>query len=145
VVDGPSSTNGPALAAGGPAFGAVRAFDPVTGTRAWEFKLQDAIFASGVLTTASDLLFAGVGGDYYAAYPSPEAAAAGTPRTRQEVDPARLSEGYFYALDARTGEMLWRTSLAGPVSSGVMSYEAAGKQYVAVAAGNNLFAFALRR
>ncbi len=69
---------------------------------------------AGVLTTASDLLFSGG------------------------------REGYFYALDARSGALLWRFTVGGPVQAGPMTYAVAGRQYVAVAAGNSLFAFALR-
>jgi hypothetical protein len=35
-------------------------------------------------------------------------------------------------------------SAAGQINSGAMSYSVNGKQYVAVAAGTSLFAFALR-
>ena len=52
-------------------------------------------------------------------------------------------EGYFVALDARSGAELWRMPVGGQVNSGPMSYAVSGKQYVAVAAGNALFAFAL--
>jgi alcohol dehydrogenase (cytochrome c) len=52
-------------------------------------------------------------------------------------------EGYFLALDARTGELLWRESLGGQLNSAPMSYAIGGKQYVAIAAGSALFAFAL--
>lgn len=110
-----------------PAYGAVRAFDPRTGEKKWEFKRNDAIFG-GVLTTASDLLFSGVGGD-------------GDSGAIAE----RLADGYFYALDARSGQLLWKMSLAGSVTGGPMSYSVAGKQFIAVAAGNSLFAFALRQ
>lgn len=72
------------------------------------------VSSSGILTTAADLLFTG------------------------------SREGYFYALDARTGEALWRTSLGGQVANGPMTYAANGTQYVAVASGNGLFVFALR-
>jgi outer membrane protein assembly factor BamB len=106
--------------------GAIRAFDPNTGDMKWEFKRSDAWFFS-ILTTASDLLFSGVWGD-------PGSGAA-----------ANRENGYFYALDARTGQQLWRTSLAGSVyGGGPITYRAGGKQYVAVTAGNVLFAFALR-
>jgi alcohol dehydrogenase (cytochrome c) len=70
---------------------------------------------SGVLTTASDLVFSGG------------------------------KEGYFYALDARSGELLWKVALGGQVNSGPMSYAVDGRQYIAVAAGNALFTFALRQ
>jgi len=69
---------------------------------------------SGILTTAADLLFTGG------------------------------REGYFYALDARTGAELWSASLGGQIVNGPISYAVNGKQYVAVISGNSLFAFALR-
>jgi len=52
-------------------------------------------------------------------------------------------EGYFLALDARTGDLLWRASVGGQINSGPMSYAVDGRQYVAVAAGSALFTFAL--
>jgi alcohol dehydrogenase (cytochrome c) len=107
-----------------PRYSAVRAIDPQTGERKWEFKKEGAFFKSGVLTTASDLLFTGVLGQY----------------------PAGASiNGQFYALDARTGELLWQRTLPGPVEGSPITYSVAGKQYIAVAAGNTLFAFALRQ
>jgi alcohol dehydrogenase (cytochrome c) len=112
----------------GPSYGAIRAFDPTTGERKWEFKRTDVEFLGGAMTTASNLLFTGVWGDTYAG-----------------SDAARLTDGYFYALDARTGELLWQIAVAGSVQSGAMTYSVNGKQYVAVAAGNTLFSFGLRR
>ena len=47
------------------------------------------------------------------------------------------------ALNPGTGEMLWKAALGGQVNAGPMSYAVNGKQYVAIAAGNSLFAFAL--
>jgi alcohol dehydrogenase (cytochrome c) len=93
--------------------GSVRAIDPLTGARVWEFKMNDVTDA-GVLTTATDLLFSGG------------------------------REGYFFALDARNGELLWKATLGGVVASGPSSYLAGGKQYIAVSAGNSLFAFGLK-
>jgi alcohol dehydrogenase (cytochrome c) len=52
-------------------------------------------------------------------------------------------EGYFLALDAENGELLWKASLGGQINSGPMSYAVENRQYVAVAAGNALFSFAL--
>jgi alcohol dehydrogenase (cytochrome c) len=94
--------------------GAVRAIDPKTGERKWEFKMTD-VTEAGILTTASDLLFSGG------------------------------HEGYFYALDARTGAVLWKQNLGGTVASGPITYSVGGRQYVAVAAGNALFSFAVRQ
>jgi alcohol dehydrogenase (cytochrome c) len=55
-------------------------------------------------------------------------------------------EGYFFAVDARSGDLLWKIALGGrQVNSGPMTYSVNGKQYVTIAAGNSLFAFALRQ
>lgn len=94
--------------------GAIRAIDPNTGERKWEFTMSD-VTDSGILTTASNLLFAGG------------------------------REGYFFAIDARTGALLWKASTGGQISSGPMTYAVNGRQYVTVAAGNALYAFALRQ
>ena len=93
--------------------GAVVALDALTGAPQWKFEMTD-VTSSGILTTASDLLFTG---------------------TRS---------GYFQALDARTGDLLWRTSLGGQITNGPMTYEVDGRQYVAVIAGHSLSTFALR-
>ena len=93
--------------------GAVIALDALTGEPAWKFDMTD-VTASGILTTASDLLFTG------------------------------SREGYFQALDARTGELLWKASLGGQIVNGPITYEVAGKQYVATISGHSLVAFALR-
>ena len=92
--------------------GAIRALDPLTGERKWDFPMTDVTDA-GILTTASGLVFAGG------------------------------REGYFYALDARTGKELWRVQLGGQVSSAPITYAIGDRQYVAVAAGSALFTFAL--
>ena len=68
---------------------------------------------AGILTTASDLLFSGG------------------------------REGFFYALDARTGQLLWKAPVAGIVQAAPMSYAINGRQYVAIAAGNSLYAYTL--
>jgi outer membrane protein assembly factor BamB len=93
-------------------YAAIRAYDPLTGKKAWEYKMSD-MSESGLLTTASDLLFSG------------------------------NREGHFFALDARTGQMLWRRYLGGQVVASPMTFNAGGKQHVAVAAGSALFVFRL--
>ncbi|MBZ5602392.1 MAG: PQQ-dependent dehydrogenase, methanol/ethanol family [Acidobacteriia bacterium] len=95
------------------AYGSILAMDPFTGKKKWEFKMSD-VTDSGILTTASDLLFAGG------------------------------REGYFYALDARNGTELWRASLGGQMEAGPMTYAIDGKQYVTIASGSSLFTFALK-
>ena len=48
-----------------------------------------------------------------------------------------------YALDARTGSLLWRLTV-GAQTVAPMTYAVDGKQYVAVPAGQCLFVFGLR-
>jgi alcohol dehydrogenase (cytochrome c) len=105
---GPVNTYTEAMAHGG-----VVAIDPATGDKKWKFEMHD-VNTSGILTTATDLLF--VGG----------------------------REGYFQALDARTGALLWKQNLGGEIIAGPMSYQVDGKQYITIASGNSLFTFALR-
>ena len=94
-------------------YGAIKAVDPKTGDIKWTYKMSQ-VTDSGVLTTTTNLVFAGG------------------------------REGYFYALDARDGKLLWKSMLGGQVANGPITYSVGGKQYVAVAAGNGLFTFALR-
>ncbi|MBS1820471.1 MAG: PQQ-dependent dehydrogenase, methanol/ethanol family [Acidobacteria bacterium] len=49
----------------------------------------------------------------------------------------------FEIIDARTGKPLWHFNTGQAMHSSPMSYAVNGKQYFAVAAGNDLFAFAL--
>jgi alcohol dehydrogenase (cytochrome c) len=93
--------------------GAVLALDPQTGEQKWKFDMTD-VSDSGILTTASDVLFTGG------------------------------REGYFQALDARNGTLLWRTNLGGQIVTGPMTYAVDGKQYVAAIAGQVLAVFGLR-
>jgi alcohol dehydrogenase (cytochrome c) len=68
----------------------------------------------GMLTTASDLLFTGG------------------------------REGYFHALDARSGDLLWKASLGGQIVMAPITYAVNGRQYVSVISGHALVTFALR-
>ncbi len=95
-------------------YGAIQAVDPHTGDVKWQFKMTD-VTGSGVLSTASGLVFAGG------------------------------REGYFYALDAKTGKMLWKAMVGGDVAAGPVTYAVAGKQFVSVPAGDAIFTFALRQ
>jgi len=49
----------------------------------------------------------------------------------------------FVGLNARTGEPLWHANLGNPISNGPITYELNATQYLVVAAGDTLFAFAL--
>lgn len=52
-------------------------------------------------------------------------------------------DGYFYAFNAKTGKVLWKKYLGGPIY-GSITYAVDNKQYVSVVAGNDLDTFALR-
>ena len=52
-------------------------------------------------------------------------------------------QGNFYAVDARTGKELWHFPSGDRVYASPVSYLADGKQYIAVALGDNLVAFTL--
>ena len=68
---------------------------------------------SGLLSTAGDLVFGG---------------------TRA---------GYFFALDAVSGEELWHVAVGARVLAAPISYAVDGEQYVSIAAGNVVFTFGL--
>ena len=54
------------------------------------------------------------------------------------------ADGYFFALNAVTGEELWNISLGRRVHSAPITFEAEGKQYVSIASGNVVYTFGLR-
>jgi alcohol dehydrogenase (cytochrome c) len=93
-------------------YGAVRALDPFTGERVWDYRMRD-VSDSGLLTTASDLLFSG------------------------------SREGYFFALDAESGKLLWNRQLGGQIAVSPITCTVDGRQYVSIASGNALFTFGL--
>ena len=68
---------------------------------------------SGLLTTAGDLVFGGT------------------------VD------GYFFAIDAVSGEELWHVAVGARVHSAPLTYSVNGEQFVTIAAGNVIFTFGL--
>jgi alcohol dehydrogenase (cytochrome c) len=95
-------------------YSAIVAMDPNTGDKKWSFRLSAPSTEGGVLTTASNVLFAGG------------------------------RDGQFVALDARDGKLLWETNLGPSVSAGPMSYQVGGKQYISIQAGTALYTFTLR-
>jgi alcohol dehydrogenase (cytochrome c) len=95
-------------------YGVVRALNPATGEKVWDYKMRD-VSDAGILTTASNLLFSG------------------------------NREGYFFALDAKTGKELWKCYLGSQVAAAPITYTVDGVQYVSVAAGHSLFTFGLGR
>jgi alcohol dehydrogenase (cytochrome c) len=52
-------------------------------------------------------------------------------------------QGYAIAFDARTGRVLWKFQAGGPIVAPPITYSVDGTQYVAVAAGGSMVAFAL--
>ncbi len=52
-------------------------------------------------------------------------------------------DGWFFALDAVSGEELWHINVGSRVHSGPMTYAVDGQQYVSIAAGNVVFTFGL--
>jgi alcohol dehydrogenase (cytochrome c) len=52
-------------------------------------------------------------------------------------------QGYLIAFDARSGRVLWKFQTGGAIDAPPITYALAGKQYVAVAAGSAMLAFAL--
>jgi alcohol dehydrogenase (cytochrome c) len=101
-------------ASGEDEYSAVRAIDPKTGEKKWDFRQSVPQTEAGILTTGSDVLFSG------------------------------SRDGNFYALDARDGKLLWKTNLGPSVAAGPMSYGVNGKQYVSIMVGSSLFTFGLR-
>ena len=86
------STTGPRRPATARSRRSIRA----PGQEKWKFETTD-VTDSGILTTASDLLFTG------------------------------SREGYFQALDARTGALLWKTNLGAQIISGPITYAVDGQ------------------
>jgi alcohol dehydrogenase (cytochrome c) len=52
-------------------------------------------------------------------------------------------DGNLVAVDAREGKHLWHYSTAQRLTASPMTYEVGGKQYVAIAAGTEIYAFGL--
>jgi alcohol dehydrogenase (cytochrome c) len=90
------------------------AYNPETGQFAWRYPQTGSGRGSGgTMTTAGGLVFFG--------------------NDAEE----------FEAVDAKTGKSLWHFNVGQPVHASPMSYAVNGKQYVAIAAGSDVFAFAL--
>ena len=96
-------------------FGVIRAIDPVTGDRKWEFRYANPTLA-GLLSTASGLVFSGDDGGNVIAL---------------DARTGKLLWGF------QMGSALWGT---GPTT-----YIVDGRQYLLVPTGSALMAFALPR
>ena len=92
----------------------MQAIDYQTGKIRWSHKWEGPGGPrSGVLSTAGNVVFAG--------------------------DPINN----FVALNATTGQPLWRANLGAGMSNGPISYQLDGIQYVVVGAGDTLYGFAM--
>ena len=91
----------------------IKAIDPDTGKTMWDAKVFQRSLATGVLATGGQLLF------------------------------AAIRDGNLAALDARSGAFLWRFQTGTNMNASPMSYAVGGRQFVAISAGNTLYAFAL--
>ncbi len=96
-------------------YSVVRALEPQTGKLRWEYRLppRDSIGELGGILSTDGGL----------------------------VFSSDLST--FFALDSVTGAKLWSFELGATISAAPVTYEAGGKQYVAVTAGQSVVAFAL--
>jgi alcohol dehydrogenase (cytochrome c) len=92
----------------------LAAYNLDTGSVAWKYSQTGRGHSSGgTMTTAGELVFFG--------------------------DDA----GSLEAVDARSGNPLWHFNTGQDMSASPMTYAVGGKQYVAIAAGSNIFSFAL--
>jgi alcohol dehydrogenase (cytochrome c) len=93
----------------------IKALDPETGKTMWDFKIHQGSLANGVLATAGNVVF------------------------------SAMRDGNLAALDARSGKHLWHFQTGAAMNASPMSYAVEGRQFVAIAAGNTLYAFTLQR
>ena len=93
----------------------IKAIDPETGKTMWDFKIFQRSLTTGVLATAGQVLF------------------------------GAIADGNLVALDAKSGKHLWHVQTGANLSASPMSYAVDGRQFVAIAAGNTVYAFALPR
>jgi alcohol dehydrogenase (cytochrome c) len=91
----------------------VMALDTLTGHKLWTFPVPRVSLQAGVLATRGEVVF------------------------------AATSEGNLLGLDARTGKSLWHFQTGGQIMASPMSYSIDGTQFIAIAAGNTLYSFAL--
>lgn len=90
------------------------AFDPATGHFAWSYpQVGNAQSWGGVMTTSTGLVFFADDADS------------------------------FEAVDARTGKPLWHFNTGQTMHASPMSYAVNGRQFIAIASGDDLFAFTL--
>ncbi len=91
----------------------IKALDPETGRTVWQFEISQGSLTTGVLATAGNVVF------------------------------GAIRDGNIAALDARTGAPLWHFQTGAALAASPISYAVDGRQFVALAAGNFVYGFAL--
>ena len=110
-----SQSSWPSASGGTKFYTAVRALDPATGARVWEHRSEPRLVDSHMGGLLSTATGLVFAGD----------------------------QSRFFALDAKSGAGLWSVETGGNINAAPVSYAANGEQYVIIAAGSNLIAFAL--
>lgn len=92
----------------------LRAIDPRTGKRVWEYGLPGPATAwAGAVSTAGNVVFFGD------------------------------DNGQLVASDARTGKHLWHFGTSQNITASPITYSVDGKQYVAICSASDVYAFGL--
>ncbi|MFN0165625.1 MAG: pyrroloquinoline quinone-dependent dehydrogenase [Bryobacteraceae bacterium] len=92
----------------------LRAIEPTTGKRRWEYPMSGpATSWPGTVSTAGNVLF------------------------------SADDDGHLVALDARDGQVLWKFQMGEQMSASPMTYAVDGKQYVSVASATAVWSFGL--
>ncbi len=104
----------PARGANEPAPSAgIKSLDPETGKAIWDVKIFEGSLTNGVLATAGGVLF------------------------------GAIRDGNVAAWDVANGNLLWRFQTGGTMAASPISYSVDGRQFIAISAGNTVYAFAL--
>ena len=82
-------------------------------------------------------------GDVQWEYPIAPRSTSGLMSTAGDLVFGGTVDGYFFAIDAVSGEELWHMTVGARVHSAPISYAVDGSQYVSIAAGNVVFTFGL--
>jgi alcohol dehydrogenase (cytochrome c) len=91
----------------------IEAIDAKTGNIIWKFPMARVGLSSGLVGTAGGIVF------------------------------AASAEGQLLALDEKTGKPLWHMRINGPINSSPMTYQAGGKEFIAITAATHVLTFGL--
>jgi alcohol dehydrogenase (cytochrome c) len=92
----------------------LRAYDPATGRRVWEYPMTGPAESwAGTVSTAGGVIFFGD------------------------------DDGHLVAVDARNGKHLWHYQMGEGLTASPITYAVDGKQYVAIASATAIFSFGL--